>query len=312
MRCVNPYVNAKREVFGCGRCLPCSIKRRRIWKHRMLLEAGLYSQNAFVTLTYEEKKLPLCSDGLLPSLSPEDVRLFLMRLRTRIAPLRIRYFIVGEYGDRSGRPHYHAALFNFPTCRRFRTLQVRGRPDAAGCCDSCRMVFEAWGNGDVDLGVLEPTSAEYIAGYTTKKMTGKDDARLHGRYPEFARMSRMPGLGHGELQRIVDVMVSHGLDKRMADVPTTLAHGGREMPLGRYLRRELRKMLGRDPKCPQEVIDELQAEVQEVRENVEKNLAHPTMARYRKEALKNALMDAYLGIKWKADWVIENQKGKKL
>lgn len=112
-------------------------------------------------------------------------------------------------------------------------------------------------------------------------------------------MSLRPGIGHGVLQQIAGVLVAHGVD--YADVPTCLRHGKKLLPLGRYLRRKLRATMGRDEACPQEVIDELQAEMYDLRSRVEADLAHPTMRRYRKEAIKNAIMDANLGVKWSAE-----------
>lgn len=163
------------------------------------------------------------------------------------------------------------------------------------------MVGEAWKHGDVDLGTLEAHSAQYVAGYVTKKLTGRDDERLDGRFPEFARMSLRPGIGHGVLQHVAGVLVGHGLDESALDVPSVLRHGKKLMPLGRYLRRKLRVMIGRDEACPQEVIDELQAEMRDLRERVSRDLSHPTMAKFKKEAIKNAIIDANMGLKWQVE-----------
>ena len=79
-----------------------------------MIEAGQHTDNAFVTLTYADDQLP---DG--NSLCPEDVTKFLKRLRKRIDPVKIRYFLCGEYGEGStSRPHYHLILFGLPSCVR--------------------------------------------------------------------------------------------------------------------------------------------------------------------------------------------------
>lgn len=89
-------------------------------------------------------------------------------------------------------------------------------------------------------------------------MTGRDDDRLNGRHPEFARMSLRPGIGAdfvplvaGQLYHLyvqgysfLDFTDSQG------DVPSALRHGSRLLPLGRYLRRRLRKEVGLDEKAP--------------------------------------------------------------
>lgn len=233
-----------------------------------MLEAMQQADNAFVTLTYRDGTYPVASSGL-PTLSPEDLQLFVKRLRKKIEPLRIRFYAVGEYGDENERPHYHAALFNFPTCIRGRTRRKigSGRPVAIGCCSQCELVAETWGRGDVDLGMLETSSAQYVAGYVTKKMTAPDDARLNGRHPEFARMSNRPGIGLNAMFDVADTFLKFDLEKSQADVPVSLAHGKRELPLGRYLRRNLRKMVGRDEKTPEAVVNALKEEMRPLRES---------------------------------------------
>lgn len=84
-----------------------------------------------------------------------------------------------------------------------------------------------------------------MAGYCVKKMTSSDDARLNGRRPEFARMSLCPGLGAGVAESVSSTILKHGLP-----VPTSLRHGSRIMPLGRYLRRKVREAAG----LPQEQV----------------------------------------------------------
>lgn len=96
-------------------------------------------------------------------------------------------------------------------------------------------------------------------------MTAPDDVRLDGRHPEFARMSNRPGIGHGMMHEVASQLMHFNLEDAQADVPSALRHGKRELPLGRYLTRSLRKMVGRDEKAPQAVIDQQQSEVQALR-----------------------------------------------
>ena len=126
-----------------------------------MLESYMHKESSFLTLTYAPEHIP--SGG---TLVPRDAQLFLKRLRKSISPVQIRYFLVGEYGDSTQRPHYHAALFGI----------------GIGFTD---VVKEAWGRGHVMLGDLTLHSAQYIAGYTIKKMTQKGDPRLDGRHPVF-------------------------------------------------------------------------------------------------------------------------------
>lgn len=82
-------------------------------------------------------------------------------------------------------------------------------------------------------------------------MTKDDDPRLEGRLPEFARMSRRPGIGVGMMHDVASTLLEHSLDTKMIDVPLSLQHGMKKLPLGRFLRRKLRTMIGRDEKTPE-------------------------------------------------------------
>lgn len=62
-------------------------------------------------------------------------------------------------------------------------------------------------------------------------------------------MSLRPGIGADAMGPVVDALVRHGLDRKLSDVPFLLRHNRNLLPLGRYLRQQLRKRLGRDPKA---------------------------------------------------------------
>lgn len=218
MKCVQPFISG-RAAFGCGQCMPCRVNRRRMWANRILLESECHAANAFVTLTYR--------DNRVEELSPSDIRDWLKRFRKRIEPDKVRYYIVGEYGDLGGRPHYHAALFGYGGCE---VLGLRG----GDCkCRQCSVVRETWDHGHVFVGRLEEKSAQYIAKYTVKKMTHREDARLYGRTPEFARMSLKPGIGALALGNVALAMMQY----RLGEVPISRRYNGKVLPFGRYLRK---------------------------------------------------------------------------
>lgn len=250
MMCRGPYVKGS-QAFPCGACEPCLFNRKRLWTHRIMLESALYADNCFLTLTYDDANVPVLSDGTATTLDPSHTRNFLKRLR-KATPRSVRYYLVGEYGDQTQRPHYHAALFNFPVCR---SQGTQYRNDAVSCCSVCKMVAATWGKGRVYLGTLETHSAQYISGYVVKKLTKKSDPRLDGRHPEFARMSLRPGLGADFMHEVASTILQYNLEDQ-ADVPVSLAHGKRQFPLGRYLRRKLREKIGRDPSAPHLPLDE--------------------------------------------------------
>lgn len=217
MKCRNPFMKSG-QAYGCGQCLPCRIKERRLWSHRIMLEALLCADNSFITLTYAEAP----TDGVML----DHYQNFLKRLRDRIRPLQIRFYGVAEYGDEHGRPHYHFVLFGWPANDKTKSL-----------LEAC------WSLGFVDVKELTAVRAKYIAKYTVKKMTTLHDERLEGRNPEFSTKSLKPGLGHGMIPFIADTLTRYNLLSAEGDVPVTLAHGGKPWPLGRYLRRQLRGYL---------------------------------------------------------------------
>lgn len=201
------------------------------------------------------------------SLEPKHLQEFLKKLRSAIAPKRLRYFAVGEYGEKTHRAHYHLILFGYPVCSRGRTYRRPGysQPLWERCCPSCNLVGKTWGKGDIDQGIVEDASARYVAGYVQKKMTHASDPRLMpGRHPEFARMSLKPGIGREFMHEVASTFLQYDADA--IDVPSTLDHGGKSWPLGQYLRRELRKMVGRDVKTPPEALAIIDEEMRELRE----------------------------------------------
>lgn len=222
--------------------MPCRINERRLWTHRIILEAMLHPSSVFMTLTYDDDHLPE-SNELIGVLDASHTRNFIKSLR-KVAPIgRIRYYLAGEYGDQTMRPHYHLIVFNFPLCSWGGTRHYKN--PGRGCCPTCDLVRRTWGKGNIELGDVTPESAQYTAGYTIKKMTRIDDARLQRGNawlpPEFSRKSLKPGLGAGMMPYIAATpfIMDWGGD----DVPSSLRHGKKILPLGRYLKGKLREAL---------------------------------------------------------------------
>lgn len=272
-------------AYGCGQCMPCRVNSRRVWTHRIMLETTQHAVNSFWTLTYRDEDIPLTPDNL-QTLKPEDLTAFIKRLRHHHLPHKLRYFNVGEYGEQTGRPHYHLALFNFPTCERGVTRTNR-RGD---CCRICDHVREIWGHGLVYAGNLEASSAAYICGYITKKLTRRGDIRLCGRNPEFARMSLKPGIGAGFIPEVASVILDHNLDT-LSDVPTSLRTHGRVQPLGRHCTQVLREHIGRSRSAPSTTIQAHQEKLRPLQE-----AARQTAVKgFYSETLKQLIIEANEG-----------------
>lgn len=255
MNCQSPFVT-KGQAYGCGQCLPCRINRKRIWTHRIMLEAEDHDYSSWITLTYSSDHLPAGQ-----TLVPAHCRNFLKLLRKNMEPKRLRYYLVGEYGDENERPHYHAVLFGYPPCENHGT-----RHHGARCCKPCELIHKVWARGRISNDVLVPENAAYTCGYVTKKLTQASDPRLMGRHPEFARMSRRPGIGGMFVHDIADRLLSNpAVLHRSDDVPSQLLHGTKSWPLGRYLQRRLRKAVGRDEKTPEAILSKQKEALHKVR-----------------------------------------------
>ncbi len=190
-----------RMTVPCGQCTGCRLERSRQWAVRCMHEASLYDECCFVTLTYRDEDLPRFG-----SLVMDDWQNFFKRLRRRIDG-KVRYFGCGEYGSVSGRPHYHALLFGLDFADKV-LWTIRGEHSVF------RSVFleSVWTSGHSEIGSVTFESAAYVARYCVKKVTGKaaeahyacvdpETGEMSSRLPEFATMSRRPGIGTGWFEK---------------------------------------------------------------------------------------------------------------
>lgn len=216
----------------CGRCIGCRLDKSREWATRLQCEALDYpeSSNWFVTLTYAQPddSLDLPSYGRFASVNDDGALTlnkqhptdWLKRLREhharkvsydydpptyydsrtgKVRPLGIRYFLAGEYGDRTMRPHYHVIMLNCP----LPDLRQIGRNKLGMPLYTSDLMTETWGYGHVTIGRMTWQTAAYVARYTLKKANGQTDEQYEqlGLTPEYTVMSRMPGIGHEYLLR---------------------------------------------------------------------------------------------------------------
>ena len=119
MKCLHPNRKTKKIKgtsfdfqYPCEKCNHCLRTKQSQVKLRLLLETTLSPNNAFVTLTYNELFVP-------KELDKDDAQRFLKRLRKQFKikygkEATFKHYLVGEYGTRTGRPHFHAILFGYP------------------------------------------------------------------------------------------------------------------------------------------------------------------------------------------------------
>lgn len=160
-------------------------------------EAQYHDENQFLTLTYDDDKLP--PGG---TLVPEHFTLFLKRYRKYLFDRKIRYYHCGEYGDNLGRPHYHALIFGHT----FSDRRWHSRSKSGHDIYTSPTLDKLWGHGFCQIGTVTLQSAQYVAKYIIKRITGDlaeshytrvipDTGEIIRLHPEYTTMSRCPGIG---------------------------------------------------------------------------------------------------------------------
>lgn len=208
----------------CGQCIGCRLERSRQWAIRCYHESKLYDENMFVTLTYDDEHLvDRCgvydeqyNDIVDYSLNKRDFVLFMKKLRKKYSDRKIKYLHCGEYGEKYGRPHHHAIIFNLDIGDKLYYKSVAGNK-----LYKSEKLEKIWQNGNCIIGEVTLQSAAYVARYITKKITGKKaDAYYDGVQPEYITMSRREAIGkkyyekHGENIRRTDSCVVDGMECR--------------------------------------------------------------------------------------------------
>lgn len=165
------------------------------------MESQCWSENFFVTLTYDDVNLPVISDYstgeyMAATLVPFDVSGFMKRLREYYRSehnhVGIRFYLGAEYGDTSARPHYHLLVFNCPIF----DLEYYAKSPLGDVYFNSQTFANLWQKGHVVIGELTSESAAYTARYCQKKATKDVDYDALGIHKEYTRMSNRPGIGY--------------------------------------------------------------------------------------------------------------------
>lgn len=223
----------------CRKCIGCNMATQREWSVRCFHEAQCHTtkwrdtdlrltttvpNNCVVTLTYADSHLP--ESGLLKH---DDFQRFFKRLRKLKAdqadklkiPLSARtplsYFMAGEYGGKTHRPHFHTIIFGYnpedlyPIRMGSQNLQCSNELDdlwSQSPTSDPEAPSERIGVATVDTFTF--AGAAYVAGYVAKKMVPGDshlgpttwikdengNSRLVPVAPEYRHMSTRPAIGY--------------------------------------------------------------------------------------------------------------------
>lgn len=191
-------------VLPCGQCSGCRLEHSRQWAVRCYHEASLHEHNAFITLTFNDENLP--PDY---SLSVRTHQLFMKRLRKKYGA-GVRFYLCGEYGPKTLRPHYHACLFGMDFSDKYAWSVSSGK--RGDLLYRSPGLEEVWPYGFASIGAVTFDSAAYVARYVMKKITGDQAAdhyqvvnmstgEIFRQQPEYVCMSRRPGIGAGWFEK---------------------------------------------------------------------------------------------------------------
>lgn len=182
----------------CRQCIGCRQNYAQQWAVRCMHEAQMHKENMFLTLTYDDEHLPADKQ-----LNHRHFQLFMKKLR-KSTDQTIRYYMCGEYGEQTHRPHYHALIFGYryPDCKKWRESNNN-------LIWRSETLEKHWQYGNSEIGSVSYQSAKYCAGYIFKKKMGlakREDGLypivdadsgeiIDYRKPEYTKMSLKPGIG---------------------------------------------------------------------------------------------------------------------
>lgn len=216
----SPYSTVYRDSVDipCGKCIGCRLDKSREWANRCSVELSYYKYNYFVTFTYNDDHLPINyyldeDTGEIKesqTLYKRDFQLFMKRLRKAYNEMfpdeQIRFYMSGEYGSRSFRPHYHSIMFNLfiPDLKPYKQnaqgdwLYTSEWLNSLWTTPKDDVYKRSSGIlGYVVIGEVDWESIAYVSRYTIDKLNGKLDY-VYEKFnieKEFSLMSRRPGIG---------------------------------------------------------------------------------------------------------------------
>lgn len=178
---------------ACGKCKTCVAGRKNDWAGRLTAEAKASADVYFVTLTYAEEP---------DDFRYADVQAFMKRLRVDLdrnfGGAKVRFFCVGERGNRFGRIHWHLLLF----------VDQRLGWSNWNKHNHRKELWPYWPHGWTDLAKV-PTHdtvrrVRYCSKYAVKSLGDEDKSCRF-------RCSLKPAIGWAYLSRWVDDLVDAGL-----------------------------------------------------------------------------------------------------
>jgi hypothetical protein len=175
MNCVSPVRVRSNEgesfAVPCTKCLNCRIQNSREWSLRLMHERAYYDHSGFFTFTFSDVGLAnreVAPWRMYSSVDRAELVKLMKRLRAKVAPRRLKYFAVGEYGEKYCRPHYHAIIFGEDISTVDWTME--GTDPKYGIPYGS---LPEWPYGHTYIGTVETDSCRYVAEYLQKEMRSR-------------------------------------------------------------------------------------------------------------------------------------------
>lgn len=226
----------------CRKCIGCRLDYSRQWADRLMIELQRHETAFFVTLTYDDEHLDhlrcvdLSTGEIEPfaSLSKRDCQLFMKRLRKehkKLYPdLHLMYYLAGEYGDTTYRPHYHAIIYDL----RLDDLKLWNQKDGFVYWTS-DWLDGIWKNGRCIVAQVTWETCAYTARYIVKKQYGKkaqEEYYKNGLQPEFSLVSTKPGIAREYFFQ--NVLPTDLMYKRQNFLFIQTSEGGKKVSFPKY------------------------------------------------------------------------------
>lgn len=183
----------------CGKCIGCRLDYSRSWADRMTYHVfGKEDNSWFLTLTYDDYHIQDLDHNAvydIYSLNYDHVRDgFIKRLRNKYRDCHIDFYLSGEYGDSSFRPHFHAILYNLPLDD-LEFWKVNDQGDPLYTSD---IIHSIWQRGFCSVSRFSWLGAAYTASYVEKKRDGRKlcEYTALDLAPEKCLCSRRPGIAY--------------------------------------------------------------------------------------------------------------------
>lgn len=169
----------------CGKCDTCRYERAQEWAIKLINEAKYHKKGCFITLTFDNKILLDKESKAYKygarvgfaydiNKSKDYFTKFIKRLRKAYTGTPISYYHIGEYGEKTHRPHHHAIIYgiNF-------TENGMNRPEMRVSKSGkvqyySQLLEDLWACGMTSIQDLNPRNIMYISQYCLKKYKSKE------------------------------------------------------------------------------------------------------------------------------------------